>query len=180
MPIADCDKIADVYYIQEYKIATPNIEYATVMNFLRNGSSKGYGFFSNRKFWCSANINSFSLWTNSSTQWTQTKRTESLLRVSVAGLFSKWKQGIDWMNFYFKEAIVRSFKILFSSFLIIGHSRTESKAFIKHKVKNLVLVFGDFLFFFLAGSWRTWLQTSSICSKRFEVFQCNASPKFQK
>merc|ERR1712030_270865 len=47
MPNTDFDKIADVYYIQEYKIATPNIEYATVMNFLRNGSYKGYGFFLN-------------------------------------------------------------------------------------------------------------------------------------
>ena len=36
-----------MYYIQKYKIATPNIEYATVMNFLRNGSYKGYGFFLN-------------------------------------------------------------------------------------------------------------------------------------
>ena len=47
MPNTDFDKIADVYYIQEYKIATPNIEYATVMNFLRNVNYKGYGFFLN-------------------------------------------------------------------------------------------------------------------------------------
>ena len=47
MPNADFDKIANVYYIQEYKIATPNIEYATVMNFLRNVNYKGYGFFLN-------------------------------------------------------------------------------------------------------------------------------------
>ena len=47
MPNTYFDKIVDVYYIQEYKIATPNIEYATVMNFLRNGSYKGYGFFLN-------------------------------------------------------------------------------------------------------------------------------------
>ena len=34
MPNTNFDKMIDVYYIQEYKIATPNIEYATVMNFL--------------------------------------------------------------------------------------------------------------------------------------------------
>ena len=47
MPNADFDKIAVVYYIQEYKIATPNIDYATVMKFLRNVNYKGYGFFLN-------------------------------------------------------------------------------------------------------------------------------------
>ena len=46
MPNADFDKIADVYYIQEYKIATPNIDYATVMKFLRNVNYKGYDFIS--------------------------------------------------------------------------------------------------------------------------------------
>ena len=47
MPNADFDKIAVVYYIQEYKIATPNIDYAIVMKFLRNVNYKGYGFFLN-------------------------------------------------------------------------------------------------------------------------------------
>ena len=47
MSNTDFDKISDVYYIQEYKIATPIIEHATVMNFLRNGNCKGYGFFLN-------------------------------------------------------------------------------------------------------------------------------------
>merc|ERR1712215_219580 len=47
MPNADFDKIAVVYYIQDYKIATPNIDYATVMEFLRNVNYKGYGFFLN-------------------------------------------------------------------------------------------------------------------------------------
>ena len=47
MPNADFDKSAEKYYIQEYKIATPNINYATVMNFLRNVNYKGYGFFLN-------------------------------------------------------------------------------------------------------------------------------------
>ena len=47
MPYADFDKIAEVYYIQEYKIATPNVNYVTVMEFLRNVNYKGYGFFLN-------------------------------------------------------------------------------------------------------------------------------------
>ena len=47
MPNADFDKIAEIYYIQDYKIATPNIDYATVMKFLRNVNYKGYGFFLN-------------------------------------------------------------------------------------------------------------------------------------
>ena len=45
MPNADFDKAAEVYYFQDFKIACPNIDYFTVMEFLREEEYKGYGFF---------------------------------------------------------------------------------------------------------------------------------------
>ena len=37
MPYSDDSKEVEEYYMQEYKIACPNVEYATVMSFLRSG-----------------------------------------------------------------------------------------------------------------------------------------------
>ena len=36
---------AEVYYFQDFKIAYPNIDYLTAMEFLRQEDHKGYGFF---------------------------------------------------------------------------------------------------------------------------------------
>ena len=45
MPNADINKLAEVYYFQDFKIACPNKDYLTVMKFLREEDYKGYGFF---------------------------------------------------------------------------------------------------------------------------------------
>jgi hypothetical protein len=45
MPNANFDKIAEVYYFQDFKIACHNIDYLTVVEFLREEEYKGYGFF---------------------------------------------------------------------------------------------------------------------------------------
>ena len=39
------DKVAEMYYFQDFKIACPNVDYLTVMEFLREEEYKGYGFF---------------------------------------------------------------------------------------------------------------------------------------
>ena len=45
IPDANPNKEATKYYEQKFKIACPNMDYATVMNFLRNVDYNGYGFF---------------------------------------------------------------------------------------------------------------------------------------
>ena len=45
MPDANKNKETKKYYEQSFKIACPNIEYSTVMKFLRNVDYNGYGFF---------------------------------------------------------------------------------------------------------------------------------------
>ena len=45
IPDANKNKEATKYYEQKFKIACPNMAYATVMNFLRNVDYNGYGFF---------------------------------------------------------------------------------------------------------------------------------------
>ena len=45
IPDANKNKEATKYYEQKFKIACPNMDYATVMNFLRNVDYNGYGFF---------------------------------------------------------------------------------------------------------------------------------------
>ena len=44
MPNADINKVAEEYYFQDFKIACPNVDYLTVMEFLREEEYKGYGF----------------------------------------------------------------------------------------------------------------------------------------
>ena len=43
MPNADFNKVAEVYYFQDFKIACPNVDYFTVMEFIREEEYKGYG-----------------------------------------------------------------------------------------------------------------------------------------
>jgi hypothetical protein len=45
MPNADINELAEMYYFQDFKIACPNVDYITVMEFLREEKYKGYGFF---------------------------------------------------------------------------------------------------------------------------------------
>ena len=45
IPDANKNKEATKYYEQKFKIACPNMDYATVMKFLRNVDYNGYGFF---------------------------------------------------------------------------------------------------------------------------------------
>ena len=45
MPNADINKSADVYYFQDFKISCSNVDYMTVMEYLREEKYKGYGFF---------------------------------------------------------------------------------------------------------------------------------------
>ena len=47
IPNEDFDKVAKQFYIQEFKIASPNIKYSTVMDFLRCGNYQGHGFILN-------------------------------------------------------------------------------------------------------------------------------------
>merc|ERR1711891_133947 len=47
IPDANKNKEATKYYEQKFKIACPNMDYATVMKFLRNVDYNGYGFFLN-------------------------------------------------------------------------------------------------------------------------------------
>ena len=42
---ADFDKVAEVYYFQDFKISCPNVNYFSVTEFLREENYKGYGFF---------------------------------------------------------------------------------------------------------------------------------------
>ena len=44
IPDVNKNKEATKYYKQSWKIATPNIDYSTVMEFLRNVDYNGYGF----------------------------------------------------------------------------------------------------------------------------------------
>ena len=45
MPNRNEEKQEERYYIQEFKVACPNKDYSTVMNFLRSVDYNGYGFF---------------------------------------------------------------------------------------------------------------------------------------
>ena len=45
MPHRNMDKLADIYYYQDFKIACPNIDYTAVMDFIRNVNYNGIGFF---------------------------------------------------------------------------------------------------------------------------------------
>ena len=45
MPFRDIEKVADHYFYQEFKIACPNLEYNSVMNFIRNAPYSTIGMF---------------------------------------------------------------------------------------------------------------------------------------
>ena len=45
MPQRDIEKTANTYYYQEYKVACPNVEYETVMKFIRQEDYKRVGFY---------------------------------------------------------------------------------------------------------------------------------------
>ena len=45
MPQRDIEKTANTYYYQEYKVACPNVEYETVMKFIRREDYKRVGFY---------------------------------------------------------------------------------------------------------------------------------------
>ena len=45
IPFTDHTKIVESYYFQEYKVATPNLEYQAVMNFVRAGEYNSIGMF---------------------------------------------------------------------------------------------------------------------------------------
>ena len=45
MPQRDIEKTANTYYYQEYKVACPNIDYETVMKFIRGEDYKRVGFY---------------------------------------------------------------------------------------------------------------------------------------
>ena len=45
MPHRNVDKVADVYFYQEFKVACPNLEYSAVMDFIRNADYNSIGMF---------------------------------------------------------------------------------------------------------------------------------------
>ena len=45
MPFCDHKKTARYYFYQDFKIACPNLEYKTVINFIRNAPYKAAGMF---------------------------------------------------------------------------------------------------------------------------------------